>query len=89
MVKLEEFIELGFMPTYSKKKTEGVFKISGSVGDKPWRELRIIYNFRSTICKMEFSELVKEELIIQDLWEGKISSINELENKLQDLNGEY
>jgi len=86
MVKIEEIIELGLRPAYSITMNNACFICSDGKG-KNFKELRILYNFNTTDCEIEFAEYIEGELEIKQIWSGKIKTIEELEDRLQD--GEY
>lgn len=90
MVKREEILELGFTPGYEYTQTDHSF-IMGNRHENPyipWIELMIMYDFSDGDCGIYFSDSSKNKYK-KKMWRGKISSIDELEDKLQELNGEY
>jgi hypothetical protein len=96
MVTTEEIIDLGFRPGMQYTKTDHEFVINNKVyvdettwnPDIPWTELLIMYDFKNGDCGIYYSNSDKKKFK-QKLWRGNLMTIEKLEEKLIELNGEY
>lgn len=77
------------MPSYEYTQTDHSFVMNNKTDNPytPWKELMIMYDFSDSDCGIYWSDSSKNEFK-KKLWRGKVSSIDELEDKLQELNGE-
>ena len=90
MVTVEEFINLGFRPYNKSDYGSQAFIITNRSENpfNPWRELMVIYDFEKGIATVLFTDSEKDATK-RELWRGPVSSIEQLEEKLIELNGEY
>lgn len=84
MVTAEEIITLGFMPDRRNQKVkQSGYSAKGEDTEGNLCELRIVMNYYTGSAQIIYTEATERKLI----YEGEVSSINELEEKIQD--GEY
>jgi hypothetical protein len=90
MVKIEEIIELGFTPAQMFTRTDQAFVITNRCENPniPWMELMVIYDSTNGSCAIFITDTIRD-IYKKNLFRGDISSIEQLEEKLIELNGKY
>jgi len=84
MVTAEQIIMLGFMPDRRNQKVkQSGYSVTGEDREGNICELRIVMNYYTGSVQIIYTEATERKLI----YEGEVSSINELEERIQD--GEY
>lgn len=84
MVTAEQIVDLGFMPDRRNQKVkQSSYSATGENKEGDICELRIVMNYYNRSVQITYTEATERKL----MYEGEVSSINELEDKLQELNG--
>lgn len=86
MVTEREILELGFEPAQRYTLSDRSYVMNNKT-ENPyihWKELMIMYELNTGDCGIYISDSEKEIFKV-NLWRGKIIDIEELEDKLQDL----